>query len=57
MTQKLIELLFACVVICVLAWIIKQASIPAPFLWIAWLVLFLIALAVLLPMIGIHSGL
>jgi hypothetical protein len=38
----------------VLAIIAYYAPIPAPFKWVAWLIVFVIALVILLPLAGVR---
>jgi ABC-type multidrug transport system permease subunit len=52
--STLIHLLIVCVVLAVLVYVAQSAPIPEPFRWIAWVVVFLVALLALLPFLGIH---
>ncbi len=52
--EALIQLLIVIVVLCVLVYVAQQAPIPEPFRWVAWALVFIIALVALLPLLGIH---
>lgn len=53
----LVHILVVVIVLCVLFALARYVPVPPPFGWLLYLVLFIIALAVLLPFLGIHLGL
>ena len=52
----LLHLLIAAIVIGILVFIVQRAAVPQPYVWIAWLIVFIIALIILLPIVGVHVG-
>jgi hypothetical protein len=50
----LIHLLIGIIVIGILLWIVERAQIPQPAKWVVWAIIFIIALAIFLPMVGIR---
>ena len=54
--ETLFHLLIAAIVIGILAWLLQKfaPAPPNPVAYIAWIILFIIALVILLPIVGVH---
>jgi hypothetical protein len=52
--SEIVHLLIVALVLCILVYVAQQAPIPEPFRWIAWVVVFIVALMALLPFLGVH---
>jgi hypothetical protein len=52
--SELLHLLAIAIVLAILFYVASRVPVPAPFAWIPWVVVAIIALAVLLPFLGLH---
>jgi hypothetical protein len=57
MLTVLFHLLIAAIVIGILVWIVARVNPPAPASWIVWAIVFILALIILLPLVGVHMPL